>query len=97
MFGKSISEAKNLNFDQIKKFGRCGECLRQKNEIGFSSIRGGSIFGENEVMFINNDECISIKHSAFNRKIFADGAVEYAIKLFQKQQKNGFFTIKDLI
>lgn len=66
---------------------------RDKNEIGISSIRGGNIFGEHEVQFINENEKISISHTAFNKDIFAKGSIIAAEKLFFKDAKNGFFDL----
>lgn len=51
---------------------------RDKNEIGISSIRGGKIVGEHEVMFIGDNEIVTIKHQALSRSVFADGAVAAA-------------------
>ena len=61
-----------------------------KNEIGFSSIRGGNIVGEHSVMFFNENETFEVKHTAYSRTIFAEGAIkaaEYIIK-----QPIGYYT-----
>lgn len=60
---------------------------RGKNEIGIQSIRGGNIVGEHEVMFISDDEVITIKHEAKSRKIFADGAIKAASFIVGKEAK----------
>lgn len=49
---------------------------REKNEIGISSIRGGNIVGEHTVKFISDNECFEIRHEAFSRGLFADGALK---------------------
>lgn len=51
---------------------------REKNEIGISSVRGGTIVGEHEILFAGPDEIIEIKHTAMSREIFANGAVRAA-------------------
>ena len=94
--GKSISDARNQKFDDISVFGRNGTSQRKANEIGFSSIRGGSIFGEHEIMFIGQNDKITISHQAFNRALFAIGAVECAIQILEPKS-TGFFTLEDLI
>ena len=94
--GMAISQARKQNFDDISVFGRSGLSKRKENEIGFSSIRGGSIFGEHEIMFIGQNDKITISHQAFNRTLFAVGAVECAFQIL-KQKSNGLFTIEDLI
>ena len=51
---------------------------RNPKEIGFSSIRGGGIIGEHTVLFFNEDETLEIKHTAYSRKIYAEGALKAA-------------------
>lgn len=68
---------------------------RKKNEIGISSVRGGTIVGEHSVIFAGTDEMIEIKHTAFSKKVFAVGAVNAAIWL--KNQRNGIYSMKDMI
>jgi len=54
---------------------------RGKNEIGISSIRGGTIVGEHEVIFAGTDEVIEFKHTAYSRDVFACGAISAALFL----------------
>lgn len=57
------------------------QCVRQKrghNEIGISSVRGGTIVGEHEVIFAGTDEVLELKHTAQSREVFAAGAVKAA-------------------
>lgn len=54
---------------------------RGKNEIGISSVRGGTIVGEHEIIFAGTDEVLEIKHTAYSREIFASGAVKAAAYL----------------
>lgn len=68
---------------------------RNKNEIGISSIRGGNIVGEHEVIFAGNDEIIEIKHHASSRRVFAEGALRAAVFLCGKH--SGLYSMKDLI
>ena len=51
---------------------------RGKNEIGISSVRGGTIVGEHEVIFAGTDEVLELKHTAYSREVFANGAVTAA-------------------
>ncbi|MEG2526155.1 MAG: 4-hydroxy-tetrahydrodipicolinate reductase [Oscillospiraceae bacterium] len=51
---------------------------RSQKEIGISSIRGGTIVGEHEVIFAGKDEVIEFKHTAYSREVFANGAVSAA-------------------
>lgn len=68
---------------------------RNKNEIGFSSVRGGSLIGEHSVLFLGENESIEITHTAYSRDIYVEGAL--AAARFIINQKNGLFSMEDLI
>lgn len=68
---------------------------RSKNEIGFSSVRGGNIVGEHTVQFFGVNETFEIKHTAYSRTVFADGALKAAI--FIVKQQPGLYSMDDLI
>lgn len=68
---------------------------RKPNEIGFHSVRGGSVSGEHQVIFAGDDEIITVTHTALSRKIFAVGALEAAI--FIKSQDAGLYDMNSLI
>ena len=68
---------------------------RKTQEIGISSIRGGTIVGEHEIMFAGKDEILSISHSAASREVFAVGAIRAA--LFMKDRPAGFYDMGSMI
>ena len=68
---------------------------RSDNEIGFSSIRGGNIVGEHSVLFLGDHESIELKHIAYTRNVYAEGAIRAA--RFILEQKNGLYGMEDLI
>lgn len=68
---------------------------RTKNEIGIHSIRGGSIVGKHEVMFIMDNEIITVTHESQSKTIFALGSIN-AAKFLVKQQ-NGIYDMNDLL
>lgn len=68
---------------------------RDKQEIGISSVRGGSIVGEHEVIFAGTDEVITLQHTAYSRAVFAKGAVEAAKFLAGKDA--GMYDMADVI
>jgi 4-hydroxy-tetrahydrodipicolinate reductase len=68
---------------------------RPKNEIGISSIRGGTIVGVHEVIFAGRDEIIEIKHTAMSREIFAVGAVRAA--KFLQGKEPGMYNMEQLV
>lgn len=57
---------------------------RNKNEIGFSVVRGGNIVGEHSVIFAGNDEVIEFSHFAYSKEVFALGAINAAKFLYNK-------------
>ena len=92
--GEEIAEELNFSKDQFNFNRQQDQQERKKGEIGFSSIRGGNIPGEHTVIFHGENECIELTHRAFNREIFADGAIEAAIWL--SKQNSGYYTYKDM-
>lgn len=68
---------------------------RDPMELGISSVRGGSIVGDHEVLFCGPDEVITLKHTAYSRNIFANGAVNAAVYLAKKEP--GLYNMSDLI
>ncbi len=58
--------------------GRCGQCKREKNEIGIQSVRRGNIPGIHEVIISTDYQTITLKHEAHSRALFAEGAVTAA-------------------
>ena len=69
---------------------------RGKTEIGISSVRGGGIVGDHEVIFAGRDEVIELRHSAMSREVFASGAVR-AARFLAAVKKPGLYNMSDLI
>lgn len=57
---------------------------RDKAEIGISSIRGGNIIGDHDVIFAGENEVIELSHKAMSRSVFANGAIRAAVFLADK-------------
>ncbi len=70
--------------------------IRKKNEIGLTSLRGGTVAGEHIVHFFGNQEIIELSHKAENRDIFSIGAVKLA-KILYFQSDYGFFDMEYII
>lgn len=68
---------------------------RDPDEIGISSVRGGTIVGIHDVLFAGRDEVIEFKHTAYSREIFAKGAVSAAKFLAGKGP--GLYDMSDVI
>lgn len=78
------------------KFDRSGDRMqRPKKQIGISSVRGGTIVGEHEVIFAGEDEVVEFKHTAYSKNVFAKGAIEAA--KFLKGKEPGLYTMKEVI
>lgn len=87
---ETVSNKYNYEFDRHSR-----RMKRSKNEIGFHSVRGGTIVGEHEVIFAGNDEVITISHEAYSKAIFANGALKAAE--FLKDKKSGLFNMDDIL
>lgn len=87
---QALGNTKTYEFDRHHKHEK-----RSKDEIGFSSVRGGNIVGEHIVQFYGENETFEIKHTCYSRTVFAEGALKAAQFLFQ--QENGFYNMNDLI
>ena len=76
--------------------GRDGTGLkRQTGAIGYSAIRGGTVAGDHDVMFLGPDERLILSHRAESRAIFARGALEAA--QFLRGRPAGLYSMRDVI
>ena len=75
--------------------GRAGEGKREKDEIGIQALRMGNIVGIHEVHITTATQQITLRHEAFDRGMFADGAVEAA--KFLQCKPAGLYTMADLL
>ena len=74
--GKVLAEALDRDLEKDAIYGRQGITgARERNTIGFSTIRGGDVVGEHTVMFIGDGERLEITHRASSRMNFALGAL----------------------
>ena len=90
----SMNEAMDGAYDYV--YDRSQERKkRDKQEMGISAVRGGSIVGEHEVIFAGQDEVIEFTHTAYSIAIFGKGAVEAA--KFLKGQPAGRYSMADVI
>ena len=77
-------------------YGRHGrDCRRAHNEIGLHALRGGTVTGEHEVCFFGPSERITLRHSAENRSVFAQGALRAAA--FLPGKAPGLYTMDDVV
>ena len=94
--GEVIADTLGRNLKECAVYGREGVTGgRDKNTIGFETIRAGDIVGEHTVMFASAGERVEITHKATSRKTFASGAVRAAQWLADKDK--GLFDMQDVL
>lgn len=94
--GEIIAKARNIDFQQHAIFSRhSNNIVRNKNDIGFSAIRGGSAVGTHEVFFMGDGEYISLKCDITNRTSYAIGALNAA--LFISKQPTGLYNMDHVL
>lgn len=90
----SINE--ELNEEYTYKYDRSQDRMkRPKKEIGISSVRGGTIVGDHDVIFAGNEEVITFSHTAYSRGVFAKGAIQAAKFLAGKAA--GYYDMSNVI
>jgi 4-hydroxy-tetrahydrodipicolinate reductase len=96
MLANAISKGKKTNLELIKgKTFLNKKGNPKKNKINFYVIRKGSTIGKHSVNFNNKIENIELKHTAFSRELFADGALKAAIWISKKNK--GLFDMQDML
>jgi len=96
MFGRAAAEGRGIDLGHHSARGRDGETgARKPGDIGFASLRGGSVVGEHSVIFAGPAERIELTHRAEDRMIFARGALRAA--LWARGQKPGLYSMADVL
>jgi len=76
--------------------GRDGTGLKRGDgSIGFASLRGGTVAGDHDVLFLRQEERLVLGHRAESRMIFARGAL--AAARFLAGQKPGLYAMSDVV
>ena len=95
MLANAVSKGRNKNLESIKgKIFLNKKGNLQKNKVNFFITRKGNTIGKHSVIFNNNIENIELKHTAFSRELFADGALNAAIWISKKNK--GLFSMQDM-
>ena len=96
MMGEAIADTLDRDLKKVAVYGREGHTgPRERETIGFETIRGGDIVGEHTVMFIGEGERVEVTHKATNRMNFAAGAVRAAAWVASQQPKK--YDMKDVL
>jgi 4-hydroxy-tetrahydrodipicolinate reductase len=96
LLGRAAAEGRGIDLAKHSERGRDGMTgARRKGDIGFASLRGGTVVGEHEVIFAGPAERIELTHRAEDRLIFARGALHAA--LWARGKKPGLYSMADVL
>ncbi|MGZ5802728.1 MAG: 4-hydroxy-tetrahydrodipicolinate reductase [Xanthobacteraceae bacterium] len=96
LLGRAAAQGRGINLDQRSERGRDGITgAREKGDIGFASLRGGTVVGDHTVVFAGPAERVELSHKAEDRMIFARGALRAA--LWAKDKKPGLYSMADVL
>ena len=96
MLGQAAAAGRNLDLKTRSVRSRDGHTgARPVGDIGFATLRGGSVVGDHTVIFAGGAERIELSHKAESRDIFARGAVRAA--LWAQTQKPGLYSMRDVL
>lgn len=85
LLGQAAAEGRGIDLASRSDRGRDGITgARTAGDIGFASLRGGSVAGDHSVHFLADNERLTFSHLAENRAIFARGAIRAAQWLIGK-------------
>jgi 4-hydroxy-tetrahydrodipicolinate reductase len=96
MLGRAAAEGRNVKLEEVSvrtRDGHTGE--RRRGDIGFATLRGGSVVGDHSVIFAADGERIELVHRAADRGIYARGAVKAA--LWGRGKGPGLFNMMDVL
>lgn len=96
LLGRAAADGRAIDLKARSVRSRDGHTgARPVGDIGFATLRGGSVVGDHTVMFAGPAERIELSHKAESRDIFARGAVKAA--LWAKDKKPGLYSMMDVL
>jgi 4-hydroxy-tetrahydrodipicolinate reductase len=96
MLGNAIANGRNKNLDNLRgKLFLNKKGKFQNKKINFFITRKGKTVGQHSIIYNNNIENIELKHAAFSRELFADGALDAVIWISKKNK--GLFSMQDML
>ncbi|MCH1919145.1 4-hydroxy-tetrahydrodipicolinate reductase [Shewanella sp. A3A] len=94
--GEVIAETLGRDLEKVAVYGREGITgERDRQTIGFATIRAGDLVGEHTAMFADIGERLEITHKASSRMTFANGAMRAASWLHD--QKPGIYDMQQVL
>jgi 4-hydroxy-tetrahydrodipicolinate reductase len=96
MLGEAAARGRGIDLAAHSARGRDGITgARRPGDLGFASLRGGSVAGDHMVVLAAEGERLELGHRAETREIFARGAVRAAAWL--AGQPPGRYTMRDVL
>lgn len=96
LLGEAAASGRGIRLAENSERGRDGITgKREPGAIGFASLRGGTVAGDHSVLFLSDNERLTLSHMAENRAIFAKGAVRAAGWLIGR--KPGRYTMGEVL
>jgi 4-hydroxy-tetrahydrodipicolinate reductase len=94
--GAVVADTLNRDLDKVAVYGREGQTgARDKDTIGFATVRAGDIVGDHTVTFAAEGERVEITHKASSRMSFARGALRAATWL--ASQPAGLYDMQNVL
>ena len=94
--GRAVARGRGVRLEDVMDPGRDGHTgPRKPGAIGFAALRGGGVVGEHTLLFATGSEHIALTHRAFDRRMFATGAVRAAAWTAGKLP--GLYSMKDVM
>ena len=96
MLGEAAAAGRNIELSKNSVTAREGHTgPRKSGDIGFATLRGGSVVGEHSVIFAGPSEIIELTHKAQDRGLFANGAIKAA--LWARDKSPGLYSMDDVL
>ncbi|TBU92837.1 4-hydroxy-tetrahydrodipicolinate reductase [Stutzerimonas kirkiae] len=94
--GEVVANALGRDLRKVAVYGREGQTgARERETIGFATVRAGDIVGDHTVLFAADGERVEITHKASSRMTFAKGAVRAALWL--QGRPAGLYDMQDVL
>ncbi len=96
MLGEAAAQGRGVTLAEKSVRARDGHTgARKSGDIGFATIRGGTVVGDHDAMFAGPGERLILSHRAEDRSVFARGAVRAA--LWGRGRAPGHYSMADVL
>lgn len=96
LLGRAAAKGRGIDLDSRSDRVRDGHTgARKRGDIGFATLRGGTVVGDHTVIFAGEGERIELSHKAESRTLFASGAMRAA--LWGRGRKPGLYSMDDVL